>query len=162
SATHLAGALFKTMTGANIVHVPYKGGGPSVAALVGNEVSMMVAIISTVVPHIKAGRLVPLGVGTTKRHPVLPDVPTIAEQGFPGFQVFEWQGIVVPAGTPQAVDERLHQEVVKALAEREVRERITGLGADIVSGSPQELAALIRSEIPKWIKVAKESGIKAD
>jgi tripartite-type tricarboxylate transporter receptor subunit TctC len=162
SATHLAGALFKTMTGANIVHVPYKGGGPSVAALVTGEVSIMVAIVSTVVPHIKAGRLVPLGVGTTKRHPVLPDVPTIAEQGFPGFQVFEWQGIVLPAGTQHAVVERLHNEFVKALAVPEVKERITGLGADIVAGSPQELEALIKSEIPKWIKVAKETGIKAD
>jgi tripartite-type tricarboxylate transporter receptor subunit TctC len=162
SATHLAGALFKTMTGANIVHVPYKGGGPSVAALVAGEVSLMVAIVSTVVPHIKAGRLIPLGVGTTKRHPVLPDVPTIAEQGFPGFQVFEWQGIVVPAGTPHAIADRLHDEFVKTLAVSEVRERITGLGADIVAGSPQELEALIKSEIPKWIRVAKETGIKAD
>ena len=162
SATHLAGALFKTMSGANIVHVPYKGGGPSVAALIAGEVSVMVAIISTVVPQIKAGKLVPLGVGTTKRHAVLPDVPTIAEQGIPGFQVFEWQGVVVPAGTPRPVTEKLHREVVKVLAMPEVRDRITGLGADIVSSSPQELAALIKAEIPKWIRVAKESGIKAD
>jgi tripartite-type tricarboxylate transporter receptor subunit TctC len=162
SATHLAGALFKTMSGANIVHVPYKGGGPSVVALLAGEVSVMVAIISTVVPQIKAGRLTALGVGTVKRHPVLPDVPTIAEQGIPGFQVFEWQGIVAPAGTPQAITDNLHREMLKALANPEVRERISGLGADITAGSPQDLAALIRSEIPKWIKVAKESGIKAD
>ena len=162
SATHLAGELFKTMSRANIVHIPYKGGGPSVAAMLAGEVSMMVAIISTVVPHIKAGKLVPLGVGTTKRHPVLPEVPTIAEQGLPGFQVFEWQGVVVPTGTPKHVTDKLHREVNKALASPEVRDRITGLGADIVGSTPQELAALIKSEIPKWIKVAKESGIKAD
>jgi tripartite-type tricarboxylate transporter receptor subunit TctC len=162
SATHLAGALFKSMSGANIVHVPYKGGGPSVVAMVGGEVSMMVAIISTVLPHIKSGKLVALGVGTEKRHPVLPDVPTIAEQGLPGFRVFEWQGMVVPAGTPRAITDRLHHEVTKALAYPETHDRITGLGADIVAAGPQELGALIKSEIPKWIKVAKETGIKAD
>ena len=162
SATHLAGALFKTMSGANIVHVPYKGGGPSVVAMVGGEVSMMVAIVSTVLPHVKSGKLVALGVGTQKRHPVLPDTPTIAEQGLAGFQVFEWQGMTVPAGTPRAVVERLHREITKALAHPETRDRITGLGADIVAGGPQELGALIRAEIPKWIRVAKETGIKAD
>ncbi|HEX2827578.1 MAG TPA: tripartite tricarboxylate transporter substrate binding protein [Burkholderiales bacterium] len=162
SATHLAGALFKTMSGANIVHVPYKGGGPSVAAMIAGEVQVMVAIVSTVLPHIKSGKLVALGVGTQKRQPVLPNVPTIAEQGIPGFQVFEWQGMTVPAGTPRAVIERLHREITKALAIPETHERITGLGADIVAAGPKELGALIDSEIPKWIKVAKETGIKAD
>jgi tripartite-type tricarboxylate transporter receptor subunit TctC len=162
SATHLAGELFKYMSGTNIVHVPYKGGGPAVVATLSGETSVMVAIISTVVPHFKTGRLIPLGVGTAKRHPVLPDVPTIAEAGVKGFEVFEWQGIVVPAGTPKPVIDKLHQGFTQALANPEVRERIVGLGADIVGSSPEDLGAYIRREIPKWQKVAKESGIKAD
>jgi tripartite-type tricarboxylate transporter receptor subunit TctC len=162
SATHLAGELFKYMSGTNIVHVPYKGGGPAVVAIVAGEVTTMVAIISTIVPHLKAGKLIPLGVGTAKRHPVLPDVPTIAEAGVPGFQVFEWQGVVVPSGTPAPVIDRLNKEFTKALAHPEARERIVGLGADIVASTPQELGAHIDSELGKWAKVAKESGIKAD
>lgn len=162
SATHLAGELFKNATGANIVHVPYKGGGPAVVAAVSGETSVMVAIVSTVVPHFKSGRLIPLGVGTAKRHPVLPEVPTIAEQGVKGFQVFEWQGIVAPAGTPQPIIEKLNQEFAKALANPDVKERIVGLGADIVTSTPAELGAHIRNEIAKWQKVAKAGGIKAD
>ncbi len=162
SATHLAGELFKYETTANIVHIPYKGGGPAVVATVGGETSLMVAIISTVLPHFKSGRLVPLGVGTPKRHPVLPDVPTIAESGVPGFQVFEWQGIVLPSGTPKPVIDKLHQGITKALAHPETKSRVVDLGADVIGSTPEELGAHIKSELTKWAKVAKESGLKAD
>ena len=162
SATHLAGELFKSMTATNIVHIPYKGGGPAVVAAVAGETSVMFAIISTALQHFKAGRLIPLGVSTARRNAALPDVPAIAEAGVPGYEVFEWQGVVVPAGTPNAVIDRLHKEIVKALANTDTRERIVGLGADVVGGTPLELGAHIRAEIAKWSKVAKESGIKPD
>ena len=162
SANHLAGELFRYMTSTNIVHVPYKGGGPVVVAIVAGEISMLFATISSSLQHFKGGRLIPLGVSTLKRNAALPDVPTVAEAGVPEYEIFEWQGVVVPAGTPKAVIERLYKEVVKAVARPDVNERIAGLGADVAGGTPQALAAHINAEVVKWKKIAKESGIKAE
>ena len=162
SANHLSGELFKYMTSTNIVHVPYKGGGPAVVAIVAGEISILFATISSSLQHYKSGRLIPLGVSTLKRNASLPEVPTVAEAGVPGYEIFEWQGVVVPAGTPQPVIERLYKEVVKVLAKPEVKERIAGLGADVAGSTPKALGAHINSEVSRWKKVAKESGIIAE
>jgi tripartite-type tricarboxylate transporter receptor subunit TctC len=162
SATHLAGELFKALTGTNIVHVPYKGGGPAVVAAVSGEVAVCFATVSSVIAHFKGNRLIPIGVSTAKRLSSLPDVPTVAEAGVPAYEMFEWQGLVVPAGTPKPIIDRLNQETLKALANPEVRERIAALGADVVGSTPAVLAAHIKTEIAKWAKVTKDAGIKPD
>lgn len=162
SANHLATELLKHMTSTNIVHVPYKGGGPAVVAIVAGETSMLFATISSSLQHYKSGRLIALGVSTAKRNTALPDVPTLAEAGVPGYDFFEWQGVVVPAGTPQAVIDRLHQETVKALANPDARERIAGLGLDVAGSTPQQFATHLNAEVIRWKKVAKESGIVVD
>ena len=162
SANHLATELLKHMTSTNIVHVPYKGGGPAVVAIVAGETSMLFATISSSLQHYKSGRLIALGVSTSKRNTALPEVPTVAEAGVPGYDFFEWQGVVVPAGTPQAVVNRLHKETVKALANPNARERIVGLGLDIAGSTPQQFAAHLNAEVLRWKKVAKESGIVVD
>jgi tripartite-type tricarboxylate transporter receptor subunit TctC len=162
SANHLASELLKYMTSTNIVHVPYKGGGPAVVAIVAGETSMLFATISSSLQHYKSGRLIALGVSTSKRNTALPDVPTVAEAGVPGYEFFEWQGVVVPAGTPKAVIDRLHKEIVKALASPDVKERIVGLGLDVAGSTPQQFAAHINAEVIRWKKVAKESGIIVD
>jgi len=162
SANHLATELLKHMTSTNIVHVPYKGGGPAVVAIVAGETSMLFATISSSLQHYKSGRLIALAVSTSKRNTALPNVPTVAEAGVPGYEFFEWQGVVVPAGTPQAVIDRLHKETVKALANPDARERIVGLGLDVAGRTPQQFAAHLNAEVLRWKKVAKESGIVVD
>ena len=162
SANHLASELLKYMTSINIVHVPYKGGGPAVVAIVAGETSMLFATISSSLQHYKSGRLIALGVSTSKRNTALPDVPTVAEAGVPGYEFFEWQGVVVPAGTPKAVIDRLHKEIMKALTNPDARERIAGLGLDVAGSTPQQFAAHINAEVIRWKKVAKESGIVVD
>jgi tripartite-type tricarboxylate transporter receptor subunit TctC len=161
-ANHLATELFKYMTGIDIVHVPYKGGGPAVVSIVGGETAILFATIPSAVQHFKSGRLIGLGVSTLKRDPALPDIPTIAEAGVPGYEVYEWQGVVAPAGTPATIINRLHQEIAKTLAFPDVRERISGVGAHVVGGSPEELAAFIRKELSTWSKVVKTAGIRID
>ena len=162
SANHLATELLKHMTSTKIVHVPYKGGGPAVVAIVAGETSMLFATISSSLQHYKSGRLIALGVSTSKRNTALPEVPTVAEAGVPGYDFFEWQGVVVPAGTPQAVIDRLHKETVKALANPDARERILGLGLDVAGSTPRQFAAHLNAEVLRWKKVAKESGIVVD
>ncbi|MEK7877476.1 MAG: tripartite tricarboxylate transporter substrate binding protein, partial [Pseudomonadota bacterium] len=156
SANHLATELLKYMTATKIVHVPYKGGGPAVVAIVAGETSMLFATISSSLQHYKSGRLIPLAVSPSKRNTALPDVPTVAEAGVPGYDFFEWQGVVVPAGTPQAVIDRLHKETVKALTSPDARERIVGLGLDVAGSTPQQFAAHLNAEVDRWKKVAKQ------
>jgi len=162
SANHLATELFKYMTGTDMVHVPYKGGGPAVVSIVGGETAVLFATIPSAVQHFKSGRLVGLGVSTPKRDPTLPDIPTVAEAGVPGYEVYEWQGVVVPAGTPNAVITRLHQEIVKALALPDMKERFASVGAQAVGSTPEQLAAFIKKELAIWSKVVKTAGIHAD
>jgi len=162
SANHLATERFSYMTGIKMVHVPYKGGGPAVVSIVGGETAILFATIPSSIQHFKSGRLIPLGVSSLKRNVALPDVPSIAEAAVPGFEAIEWNGVVVPAGTPPAVIDRLHQALVKALSIPEVKERIVGLGADPVGSSPEEFAAFIKKEIATWSKVIKEVGITID
>lgn len=162
SANHLATAKFMSMTGTRLTHVPYKGGGPAVISLVGGETSMLFATIPSAIEHIKAGRLRGLAVSRAQRNSALPDVPTVAEAGVPGYEAIEWNGVMVPAGTPPAVVRRIHQAIVKALAIPAVKERIVQIGSEPVGNSPEEFTAFIKSEFAVWAKVVKEAGITMD
>ncbi|MEK7876133.1 MAG: tripartite tricarboxylate transporter substrate binding protein [Pseudomonadota bacterium] len=159
AGNHLMTERFSYMAGIKMVHVPYKGGGPSVLSLVTGETALLLASIPSAIQHFPNGRLVPLAVGSLKRNVALPDVPSIAEAAIPGFEAIEWIGVAVPAGTPPAVIGRLHQALAKVLSIPEVKERIVGLGMDPVGNSPEEFAAFIKKEIASWSKVIKEVGI---
>jgi len=162
SATHLAFERFKHASGTKVLHVPYKGGGPAVVSIVSGETMTLFATIPSAIQHFQTGRLVPLGVSSAKRNPALPNLPTIAEAGVPGYEAIEWQGVVVPAGTPGPVVGRLHQAFAKAVTAPEMKERLAAIGADAAGGTPDELAAFIRSELAGWAKVIKESGIRIE
>ncbi len=159
SANHLATAKFMHMSGAKLTHVPYQGGGPAVISLVSGETSILFATIPSAIQHIQSGRLRGLAVSRAQRNPALPDVPTVAEAGVPGYEAIEWNGVMVPAGTPPAVIRRIHQAVTKALAIPAMKDRIVGVGAEVVGSSPEEFTSFIKSEFSAWAKVIKETGI---
>jgi tripartite-type tricarboxylate transporter receptor subunit TctC len=160
SGAHLAGELLNVEAGIKSVHVPYKGMAPAVSDLVGGQVQMMFAGISTALPHIRAGRLVPLAIASPQRSAQLPDVPTVAESGFPGFDVTSWYGIVVRTGTPPAVVKKLHADMAEALAAPDVKEKLAGLGLDPLGNSPEEFARLIAAESRKWSEIVRKADIK--
>jgi tripartite-type tricarboxylate transporter receptor subunit TctC len=162
SANHLATAKFMHMSGTRLTHVPYKGGGPAVISLLSGETSMLFATIPSAIEHIRAGRLRAVAVSRSVRNPALPDVPTVAEAGVPGFEAIEWNGVMVPAGTPSGVTRRIHQSLAKALAVPAVKERIVQIGSEAVGSSPEEFAAFIQSEFAAWAKVIKEVGISIE
>jgi len=162
SVGHLTGELLNQMAGIRMVHVPYKGSGQAVTDLLGGHVQLMFSGFSSTLPHIKAGRLRALAVTGAKRSPAAPDVPTIAESGFPGFEATAWYGVLAPAKTPKPVVSRLHNEIVKVLQEPDVKNRLTGLGFEIVGSTPEQFSAYIKSEITKWAKAVKASGAKPD
>ncbi len=148
SSAHLAGELFKIMAGVDLLHIPYKGGQPAIADLL--------------VPLTKAGRLRLLAVTGAKRSSAMPDVPTVAESGLPGFEAINWFGLMAPAGTPREIVDRLHAETAKALQDPDLRQKLAGLGVEIQPGSPQEFTALLKVETEKWAKVVKASGARAE
>ena len=158
----LAAVIFRLSNKADIATVPYNGAGPAVVAVIANQVPLGCVAMPPATPHIQGGRLRALAVTTAKRSPVLPDVPTMAESGFPGQESETLQGLLAPAGTPPAVIQRLHADVVKILAQPDTRERISALGFDIIASSPKEFAAQIKTEVVKWTKVVKEAGIKVE
>ena len=162
SANHLATAKFMNQTGTRMVHVPYKGGGPAVVSLVAGETSLLFATIPSAIHHIQSGRLRAIGVSRAQRSSVLPDVPTIAEAGVKNFEAIEWNGVMLPAGTPPAILKRVHQAVTKALASPAIQERIVAVGAEVVGSSPEEFAKFLKSEFTSWAKVIKEVGITAE
>lgn len=163
SASHLVTELFIDVTGAKMLHVPYKGGGPQVVSAVGGETGVMFSPIPASLQHIRNGRLVALGVSTLKRDPTLADTPTIAEAiGVPDFEVSEWHGVTAPAGTPEAVIRRLHQEIVKALALPDMKERLEAAGAQPVGSTPEEMGAFIRRELARWSRLIRAVGIHLD
>jgi len=162
SGLHLATELFKLRAGIDMVHVPYKGSGPATIDLVAGQVQMMLNNILPAVPHIKTGRLRALAVTTASRSGALPEISTLAESGYPGYEASSWQGIVTIAGTPQPVVRRLNAEIVRALHSPEAKSQIAGQGSDIVANTPAEFAAFIRRELDKWSKVISTAGIKSD
>ena len=163
SASHLVTELFNDVTGIKMLHVPYKGGGPQVISALSGETVVLFIPIPNSLQHIRNGRLVALGVSTLKRDSTLREIPTIAEAiGVPGFQVSEWHGVVVPAGTPKAVIDRLHQEIVKVLALPDVKERIEAAGAQPVGSTPEEMTDYIRKEFARWSRLIKTVGIRID
>lgn len=161
SPGHLAGELFKTMAGVDMVHVPYKGGGPALTDLIAGHVEIFVAVISTAVPAVKAGKARALAVTGGKRAAALPDVPTVAETGLKGYEATNWYGMVAPAGTPQPIIDRLNRETVAILNMSDIQKALSDRGIDAKSSSPQEFAAYIRSETDKWVKVIKAAKLEA-
>jgi tripartite-type tricarboxylate transporter receptor subunit TctC len=162
AAAHLAGELFKAMTGVEMVHVPYKGAQPALTDVIAGQCQLMFATSASVIPFIKAGRLRALAVTTAKRSPGVADLPTISESGVPGFEAITWHGVVVPAQTPPATVARLNSAINGALADRQLLDRLTSLGAEVAPGSPQDFAAYIAREIPKWTQVVRDSGARAE
>ena len=162
AAAHLAGELFKTMAGVDMVHVPYKGAQPALTDLIAGQVQLMFATSASVIPYMKAGRLRALAVTTAQRSPSVPELPTISEAGLPGFEATTWHGVVVPSAVPAPLVQRLNQELNSILSEKDLRERLAGLGAEVLTGTPREFADYIAREIPKWAKVVKDSGARAD
>ena len=162
SGTHMAAELFAATTAVDIRHIPYKGVVAAIPDLLGGRVSMMFSPIPVVLPLVREGKLRGLAVTSLQRSSAVPELPTIAEAGYAGFEATNWYGLVAPANTPVATVSRLHVETVKALASPEVRGKLNHLGIDVIGSSPEEFAAVIRSETPKWAKVIKDSGIKPD
>ena len=162
TAGHLAGELFKALANVSYQHIPYKGGGPAVIDVVSGQVQFMFATAASVIPHTRTARLRALAVTSAQRSPTVPDLPTIAESAIAGFEALTWHGIVVPAATPQPVIAKINAEVNAALAATELKERLATQGVEARGGKPEEFAAFLRAEIPKWSKVVRDSGAKAD
>src|SRR5262245_27483127 len=162
SVGHLTGELLNSLAGMNMTHVPYKGGGQAIIDLVGGHVQVMFSGFSAAMPHIKSGKVRTLAVTGAKRSPALPDVPTIAEQGFPGVEATAWYGVLAPAGTPRPVVVRLHGELVKSLKSGDVVQRLDALGFEMVGSTPEQFSSYMKAETIKWAKVVKASGAKPD
>jgi tripartite-type tricarboxylate transporter receptor subunit TctC len=162
TSLHLAAEMFKDMAGVDIVHVPYKGSTAAHPDVLSGQVSMIVDTIPAVLPHIKSGKLRPLAVTGTKRSALMPDLPTMAEAGLPGYAASSWGGVLAPAGTPKATIDKLNAEMVAVLKLPEVQERLTGVGLEPASSTPAEFEAFIKAEIAKWSKIIKEAGITAE
>lgn len=160
--SHLAGEMFKTSTGTTLTHVPYKGAGPAVNALIASEVQLMFAPIVAVLPHVKSGRLKALAVTSAARSKAAPELPTLAESGLSGYEISSWFGLFVPAGTPAPVIERLYRETVAVLKSADVIERFSKEGAEPIGNSPANFQKYVRSEFDKYTKVIKDNNIKAD
>ena len=159
---HFGTELLKWLAGVDIVHVPYKGGAPALTDLLGGQIQMAFSSVPAVLPHIKAGRLVALGVGSAKRSPALPNIPTIAEAGVPGYEYTTWYGIFAPAKTPRTLIARLNAEIVKAMETPDIKDRFTALGGDPDPGTPEELRAYMANESAKWAKIIKAANIRIE
>ena len=159
---HLAAEMLKMRAGIDLVHVPYKGAAPALTDLVGGQVQVMVDNLITALPQVRAGRLRALAVTSAQRVPELPNVPTIAESGYPGFEVTVWVGLLAPAKTPPAVVSKLHTDIASVLAMPQVKQRIADMGGATIPMSPEQFGAFIRSEIDKWGAVVRQAGIKAE
>jgi tripartite-type tricarboxylate transporter receptor subunit TctC len=162
SFQHLGGELFKLMAGVNILHVPFKGGGPAMIDVIGGHTKVMFPSLVQTTPHIRSGKLRALGTGGLTRNPVLPDVPTIAEAGVPGYEAVNWWGIVAPAGTPPEIVAKLHAAITEVQNSEEVKKQFATEGAQPVQMSSAEFAGYIEKEMKKWEQVVKEGNIKAE
>lgn len=159
---HLVGEMFKSATGVNMVHVPYKGNGPALVDLMSGVLNLTFTDIAGGMPYIKAGKMRPLAITSRRRSAMLPEIPTMIEAGVPGFEATTWFAVFATGGTPQPIVNRLNAEIVKAIRAPDMRHRLTGLGCEVVGNKPEELAAFLKAEIAKWNKVVKESGAKID
>ncbi len=162
SVGHLTGELLNDMAGIDMLHVPYKGSGQAISDLVGGHIKMMISGMASTLPHVRSGKLVAVATTGSKRTPATPDVPTIAESGFRNFEASSWFGVLAPAGTPKPVVMRLNADIRKALQDPAVEKRLAGVGFEIVSGTPEEFTAYMKSEIKKWAKVVKAAGVKQE
>ncbi len=162
STPHLAGELFNSLAGVKMVHVPSKGAAQGLTDLIGGRLQLSFDNIPPAIPHVRSGKLRALAVTASTRSKLLPELPTVAEAGLPGFDVSAWFGMLVPAATPRPVVQRLHGEIVKALGDPALRERLEALGFEIVGNTPEEFAARIGTETTRWARIIKESGAKAD
>ena len=162
TSIHLSGELFKTMAGVDMTHVPYKGSAPAITDLIGGQVQVMFDNLPSSLQQIKAGKLRAIAVTSAQRAPALPDIPTIAESGLPGFEATSWFGIVAPAGTPPTIIARINADVNQWLQSPEAKEKLLAQGAVAAGGSPEQFAAYIHAETEKWARVVKASGAKVD
>ncbi len=162
TSNHLAGEMFKSATGTSLQHVPYKGTPAAYADLMSGRIALMFDNIVAAMPHIKSGKLKAIAVTSATRSPSLPNAPTVAEAGIPGFEAVSWMGALVPAGTPKDIVEKLHIDIVAVLAMPDIQERLAQLGAVVVGSSPEQFATWNRNEIAKWAKAIKDSGIKGE
>jgi tripartite-type tricarboxylate transporter receptor subunit TctC len=162
TSIHMSGAMFTQMTGVDMIHIPYKGSGPAVTDLLAGQVSLMFDNIPSSLPHIKAGKLRALATTGAKRDPALPDLPTIAEAGVPGYESGVWFGLMVPAATPKEIVARLNAEAVKGANAPEFQKRMKDLGYNIIPGTPEHMAEMIKAEIARWTPIVKASGAKVD
>jgi tripartite-type tricarboxylate transporter receptor subunit TctC len=162
SSAHFTAELFKSMAGVDIAHIPYKGATPALTDVIGGQVVMFMGNLPPAMGHIKAGRVRALAVTTTRRSSLVPDLPTVAEGGLPGFETVAWFGLFAPAGTPPEIVARIRDEVAKIVQQPDIHERIVTLGGEPVGNSPSEFAAIVRGDIAKWKGVAKAASIVAD
>ncbi len=162
SFQHLASELFKLQAGVDIVHIPFKGGGPAMMDVIAGNTQIAIGSLVQMLPQIKAGKLKALGVGSAKRIAALPELPTISEAGVPGYEVTNWWGIVVPAGTPRSIIDRLHKDLTAVVASTETKKRFETEGAEPLSMSPDEFGRFIAAETVKWARVVKDAGIRAE
>ena len=162
TSIHLAAELFNSMAKVNMLHVPYKGSGPAVSDLIGGQVDYMFDSITSATPHIQSGKLRAIAVTTAKRSSALPDVPTIAEAGLPGYELSPWFAVYMPAGTPQPIVAKMNAALLEAMKLPEVKARFAAIGAEPIGSTPQQLASHLEAEMAKWGKIIKERGIRAD
>jgi tripartite-type tricarboxylate transporter receptor subunit TctC len=162
SSTHLAGVLFGNMAGVDIVHIPYKGAAPAIVDLLAGNVQLRFGSVVPVLPHVRSGRLRGLAISSAKRYGPLPDVPTIAESGLPGYKVESFYAVVAPAGTPKAIIAKLNAELVRSLKTPEVAAHMAADGAEVIASSPDELAKALREDYERWAKPVKDSGARVD
>ena len=158
ASPHVSGALFQSMTGVELTHVPYKGSAPAISDLLGNQIAVMFDNMPSAIQHVRSGKLIPIAVTTAKRSPELPNVPTIAEAGVPGYEATSWFGLWSVAGTPQPILDKLHASLTKVLKDPAVAKKIADQGGEVVIETPAQFDAFIKSEAAKWGKVVKESG----
>jgi tripartite-type tricarboxylate transporter receptor subunit TctC len=162
SPSQLAAELFKKTAGVNVIVVPYKGNSPAVTAVISGEVSLSFGNVAQSAPQVKSGRLRALGVGSLQRSTVMPEVPTVAESGLPGFEAGAWYGVLAPAATPRAIVDRLNGELVRVLKLPEVQQRLRSEAYDVIADTPEQFAAAIRVELAKWAPIVKQAGLRAE
>jgi len=162
STAHLSGEMFKTMAGINIIHIPFKGSPAAVIGVIAGQIALAIPNIPPALPHVRSGKLKALAVTTAKRAAGVPDLPTVAESGLPGYEATAWFGVLAPAATPPQIIARLNAAIVKIAHARDMQERLTAEGADAVGNTPEQFAQIIRNDIAKWAKVVKASGARAD